>query len=28
LKNEYYEIFVNYIELLNKEGLQKKWDQK
>jgi hypothetical protein len=24
LKNEYYEIFVNYIELLNKEGLQKK----
>lgn len=24
LKNEYYEIFVNYMELLNKEGLQKK----
>ena len=28
LKNEYYEIFVNYMELLNKEGLQKKGDQK
>jgi len=24
LKNEYYEIFINYIELLNKEGLTKK----
>jgi len=24
LKNEYYEIFINYIELLNKEGLAKK----
>ena len=28
LKNEYYEIFVNFIELLNNEGLQKKGDQK
>ena len=28
LKNEYYEIFINYIELLNKEGLAKKGGKK
>jgi len=28
LKNEYYEIFVNYMELLNNEGLKKKGDKK
>ena len=28
LKNEYYEIFINYIELLNKEGFEKKGSQK
>ena len=28
LKNEYYEIFVNYMELMNNEGLQKKGGQK
>jgi len=28
LKNEYYEIFINYIELLNKEGLDKKGNKK
>ena len=28
LKNEYYEIYINYIELLNKEGLKKKGGKK